>query len=270
MGGTTKPKKEPHYRIKIVCTLYGVIFYLYAPVIIEKITHIELSRNMSTTVSILLAGILSFWFLPKVVKIPSSSTIRENLNQIGFRRPTKIYLHISLGIILAMCTLSGMFIGSKLISEYVFNTNMISFDQIYFSLLPGIFEEIIFRGFIMAIFIGVYKDIRKAALIQCIVFVVLHIGSFEMDWLRAVDLLGVFAMAIAFTYVALKTRNLLAGIIFHTLHDAFLFVVQPSQDFVYSPMHALLFYSSLIISILIAIGITNLIVKKNITPLHEV
>lgn len=129
-------------------------------------------------------------------------------------------------------------------------------------MLPGIFEEVIFRGFVMLIFLGIYKNVKKTALIQSLVFVVMHVGNFEMDWLKGVDLLGVFIMSLGFTYVTYKTGSLLAGMVFHFLHDAFLYVVQPSQDVIYTLKQAFFFYGFLILSVFLGLYITKLYTGK--------
>lgn len=262
MAKNLEKKKELHYRLKIVCTLYGVILYTMGPKLIVMITDKDLSKNLSTTISLIIASLLCFWFLPKVIGVPKKEGIGQNLYNIGFRKVKKPIIHIALGLFFATCTLIAMYVGSLLTGEYIFDISTISFEQIYFSFLPGVFEEIIFRGFIMAIFLSLYKNIRKAAFVQCVVFVLLHIGSFEIDWLKFIDLFGVFIMAIAFTYVAYKTKNLLAGMIFHTIHDAFLFVVQPNQDIVYSPVQALYFYGCLMIGVVVVIFVTTYVAKR--------
>lgn len=262
MENLKNTKKEFHYSIKIVSALYGIILYLYAPMLIMKITNYDLSKNVKTTISLVIAAILCLWFLPGVIGIPKKGTIKDNLIRIGLTRPKKCSRHILLGIILAVITLTGMLIGSILTGLYAFHIETISMDQIYFSLLPGITEEIIFRGFIMAIFLELYNNFKKAAFFQCLVFMILHIGNFHINVLKIIDLLGVFVLSVGFTYVAYKTKRLLAGIIFHFLHDSFLFVVQPAQNITFAINEAVLFYGSLFLSVILLIFVTKFFVEK--------
>lgn len=256
------PKKELHYSIKILFTMYSMILYLFAPRLVEMITGINLSKIQSTSISLVVAAILFLWFIPLVIGVPKKQKLGKTFYTIGLRKPNKIGIHILLGIVLGCCTLGGMLIGSLIIGGYTFNIENLSINQIYFSILPGIFEEIIFRGFLMSIFVMLYKNTKKAAIIQCIIFVLLHIGSFEFDWHKIVDLYGVFVLSIGFTYVAYKTRNLLAGIIFHYLHDAFLFVVQLNQETVFSPLQAFIFYGCLTLSVVLVIIITKVVTER--------
>lgn len=246
MTTDTLAKKERHYGLKIISVLYGTLLYIYTPTLIEKVLGIAMNTYTKTSISLVLATLLCFYFLPKIVGVPHVGSIEENMRAIGLRIPAKVSKHMGLGVLLSICTLSAMLFGSLLTGEYVFDGGTLSLEHIYFSLLPGVFEEIVFRGFLMTILMGLYKDVKKAGLVQCLSFVAFHIGSFDINWLKLIDLLGVFALAVAFTYVAIKSRSLLAGMVFHTLHDAFLFVVQPHQDIVFSPVQALLFYGVLL------------------------
>jgi len=57
-----------------------------------------------------------------------------------------------------------------------------------------------------------------------VLFGLLHIRGFGLwAW---VDVISVMILAIAFTYTAYKTRTLVAAIVFHFLHDTFLFLPQ--------------------------------------------
>jgi hypothetical protein len=54
-----------------------------------------------------------------------------------------------------------------------------------------------------------------------------------MDLWSWVDVISVMVIAIGFTYTAWKTRTLVAGIVFHFLHDAFLFLPQvPGAEYI--------------------------------------
>jgi hypothetical protein len=52
-------------------------------------------------------------------------------------------------------------------------------------------------------------------------------------------------IAVAFTYTAWKTRTLVAGIVFHFLHDAFLFVPQLPGTDVFTVSENIIFYGCL-------------------------
>ena len=68
------------------------------------------------------------------------------------------------------------------------------------------------------------KSVRQAALIQIVLFGLAHIkGVNLLSW---VNVVSVMIIAVAFSYAAYKTRALIAGIVFHFLHDVFLLIVQ--------------------------------------------
>jgi hypothetical protein len=58
-------------------------------------------------------------------------------------------------------------------------------------------------------------------------------------------MISVMFLAVAFTYAAYKTRTLVAGIVFHFLHDAFLFLPQvPGGEYI-GFFENIAFYASL-------------------------
>jgi membrane protease YdiL (CAAX protease family) len=158
-----------------------------------------------------------------------------------------------------------MLSGSLMNGKYVFDTSTIDPKHIYFSLVPGIFEEIIFRGFIMIVLIKQYKSIKKAALFQIVLFTVSHMKDFTFWGL--IDTLTVAIIAIAFTYVAFKTGSLITGIIFHFIHDAFLFVVQLPEGRYEGIVDNLIFYFSVWIGMGVIILVIKILAEKVGKPL---
>jgi membrane protease YdiL (CAAX protease family) len=117
-----------------------------------------------------------------------------------------------------------MLTGSLLTGKYSFDPATLSLGQILFALTPGIWEEILFRGVMMVVLLRLTGSFKKAALIQILIFGLAHIKGFG-PW-DLVDAFSVMVIAFAFTYLAWKTKSLIPGILFHWLHDSFLFVVQ--------------------------------------------
>jgi membrane protease YdiL (CAAX protease family) len=122
-----------------------------------------------------------------------------------------------------------MLIGSLLTGRYVLDWSTVNLTQILFSINPGIWEEFFFRGVIMLSLLGITGSVKKAAFIQIVLFGLTHIKGTDL-W---VDVISVMVIAIGFTYTAWKTRTLVAGIVFHFLHDAFLFLPQvPGAEYI--------------------------------------
>jgi len=64
-------------------------------------------------------------------------------------------------------------------------------------------------------------------------------------------------IAVAFTYSAYKTRTLVAGIVFHFLHDAFLFLPQVPGGVYIGVFENIAFYASL----WLMVGVGCLLIK---------
>jgi membrane protease YdiL (CAAX protease family) len=160
-----------------------------------------------------------------------------------------------LGLLAAALTLSGMLLGSLLTGKYAFDRTTINLAQAVFSLTPGIWEEVFYRGVIMIVLLRTTNSFRKAAIIQVIIFGLAHIKGLNVA--AFVDVFSVILMAIAFTYLAYRTRSLIPGIVFHYLHDTFLFAVQiPGGQYTGLPDQAL-FYGGLWLAIGLVLVVTK-------------
>jgi membrane protease YdiL (CAAX protease family) len=114
--------------------------------------------------------------------------------------------------------------GSLLSGRYQLDWSTVNITQTVWSINPGLWEEFFCRGVIMFLLLRKTGSLRRAALIQIVLFGLTHIkGADVWAW---VDVVSVMIIAVAFTYTAYKTRTLLAGVVFHFLHDALLFLPQ--------------------------------------------
>jgi membrane protease YdiL (CAAX protease family) len=154
-----------------------------------------------------------------------------------------------------------MLIASILTGKYGFDSNNISLDHMVFSLIPGIFEEIFFRGVLMIILLRITKSLEKAFTIQVVIFGLSHI-KYGLDIMSLVEALSVIIIAIGFTYSVYKTRSLIPAIIFHFLHDAFLFVVQLPDGAYQGFTDNALFYVGLWVMVAVSVLITKVAVEK--------
>ena len=108
----------------------------------------------------------------------------------------------------------------------------------------------------MILLIRATKSFHKAFAIQVLLFGLAHIKG--LDIVSLIDAFSVLILAIAFTYIVYKTRSLIPAIIFHYLHDTFLFAVQlPGGDYFGLKDNAL-FFSSFWVSIALSI----LVIRK--------
>ncbi len=212
--------------------------------IVEMIFKIEIAKLVSSIINLAVGCFGAFYLFPKLYRAPFGAVpLKEYLQRIGFYLPTSVWRHILLGIILAVCTLSGMLLGSLFSGRYEINWSTINLSHIIFSLNPGIFEEIFYRGIIVMLLLPLTKNLIKACGWQIVIFGLAHIKGF--DWYVLIDVVSVMIIAIAFTYVAYKTHALVAGIVFHFLHDAFLFFVQLPKGVYNGLQENIAFYSIL-------------------------
>ena len=194
--------------------------------LVEMFFKIEIPKLVSSIINLVVGAFAAFFLFPQVFGIPFGKIKTRDFNKrIGLYLPDSAWKHILLGVILALCTLSGMLIASILTGKYVLDCGTITLTHLVFSLNPGIWEEVFYRGVLMMILLRFTKSFRQAAAIQVVLFGLSHAQGADIPALF--EVISVTIIAIGFTYTAYKTRSLIAGIVFHYLHDAFLFFVQP-------------------------------------------
>ncbi len=229
--------------------------------LLKMILNVEISKIFFPILAFPLNFFIIGYLYPRKLKIPFGDISAKEFSQkIGFTTPTHFWKNCLLGILLAMCTLTGMLIASIATGRYVFDINTITIEQVLFSTVPGVWEEVFWRGILMMVLIGYFKEVKKPFIIQSVIFGLAHIHALDL-W-SMVDLGSVMILGLGFTYIALKTNSLVPGIIFHFLHDAFLFVVQvPGGDFI-GASENLIFYGCLWGMVAIGCIITKLASEK--------
>jgi len=207
-------------------------------------------------------NILAITFIfPKKIKIPFGEIgAKEFSRNIGLYKPDNLLKNILLGIILGICSLLGMLIGSILTGRYQFNLEQLELEQLIFATTPGIWEEVIYRGILMFVLFQMIKDVKKAAIIQSIIFGIVHFQSFDV-W-SMVNIISVIFIGFGLTYVAYKTNSLIPSIIFHFLHDGFIFLVQTPDRSYYGTYENIVFFISLWVMIGVGCLITKISVEK--------
>ncbi len=239
---------------------FSTIGFLIA-FLLRKLFHVELSKLEMSVMAFTVTTLSALLLFPLVFKVPFGKvSVKDFIQKVGLKIPGKPLGFIILGILAAILSLSGMLIGSMLTGKYAFDSSTITLDQAVFSLTPGIWEEVFYRGILMIVFLRITKSITRAAVFQVLIFALAHFKGVDLSAL--VDVFSVMIIAIAFTYLACKTKSLIPGIIFHYLHDTFLFAVQiPGGE--YSGFHdSALFYGGLWLAMLVIIGITKVFSEK--------
>ncbi|MFN2214009.1 MAG: CPBP family intramembrane glutamic endopeptidase [Anaerolineales bacterium] len=238
--------------IAIVSVTFGSLIAL----ILKVFFDIELSILITSVITFIFAAFSAFYLFPRVLGVPfQDATLSEYLHHIGFYLPHSAWKHILLGALLAVCTLLGILIGSLLTGRYELDWSTVNFSHTIFSINPGIWEEYFWRGVIMFVLLFATRSLKRAAFIQIVLFGLTHIKGTDLwSWM---DVLSVMFIAVAFTYAAYKTRTLVAGIVFHFLHDAFLFLPQvPGGEYI-GVSENIVFYASL----WLMVGVACMLIK---------
>jgi membrane protease YdiL (CAAX protease family) len=227
--------------------------------LIEMFLNIDLPRLIMSLFNLVVTSFFAFYVLPRKRGVPFGKVATsEFLHRLGIIRQEKIVGHILIGVILATLSLSGMLIGSMLSGLYAFDPSTVDVSQIIFSINPGLWEELFYRGALMGLLIRDTKSLRTATLIQVGIFSLLHVKGLDL-W-SLMDVFSVSILTLGFTYTAYKTRSLIPGIIYHFLHDAFLFVVQVPREVALSNTQNAVFF----VSLWVAVGVGCLISKVSV------
>lgn len=248
--------KELPIGAKFAIPLLLLIVSFNAPMFIRLVYETENTSILSTTIKLILLSVFMFWLIPFVIGIPSRTDKKKNLERIGIMKIPVPLPSIILGIVLGLISLTFMLLGSAITGGYTFDLSVLEWNHVYFSLVPGIFEEVVFRGFLMVVAIQYFKNLRTAVIFQVVIFTLSHLKDFS-GW-GIVDMITVGIIALAFTYVVIKTGHLYTAIIFHFIHDAFLFVVQ-KQDGLESFLENLVFYLFVWIGMAVIVIVTKLV-----------
>lgn len=243
--------------LTLMAPVTGFLFVLA----LEVFMKIETSKLLSSVINLFVVALVAFVLFPKRLGIPFGRIeTREFLRKVGFYFPDRAWKHVVLGLILAVCTLSGMLVASILTGKYTMDASTINLPHLVFSLNPALWEELFCRGVLMFLLLRFTRSVKQAFVIQVVLFGATHIKGVDIG--AFVDAFSVVVIAIGFTYVAYKTRSLVAGIVFHYFHDAFLFSVQLSGEIYTGVTDKAMFYGFLWLMVGIGCVITKLAADK--------
>jgi len=224
--------------------------------LIEIALKIEIPKLLSALINLLVVAPIAFIAFPRGLGIPFGKVeTREFLQKVGFFWPEKGWQHLLLGLILAGCTLIGMWAASVFTGKYTVDVRTINLPQLVFSLNPALWEELFSRGVLMIWLLKMGRSLKQATVIQVALFGLVHIKGLDL-W-AMVDAFSVAIMALGFTYTAHKTNTLLAGIVFHYFHDALLFLVQLPDGTYTGVSENILFYCLLWLMVGAGCGVTK-------------
>jgi membrane protease YdiL (CAAX protease family) len=212
--------------------------------VLKHFAKIEISKLTGAIINLLVVAPIAFVLFPRKLGIPFGRIkTRDFLRKVGFYLPDHVWKHIVLGLILAACNLAGMLVASILTGRYTMDISTINLPHFVFCLNPGLWEELFWRGVLMLLLLKLTRSLKKAFVIQVVLFGLGHLGGVNVEALF--EAFSVMIIAIGFTYVAYKTNSLVAAIVFHYFHDALLFFVQLPKGIYHGVYENALFYAFL-------------------------
>lgn len=265
----------------IIITLIYIFVTIFGEIVSVVLSQSILNNNAVLTqlirllILLLLNCFMWFLFVPKIIFLPSVDTNLSiylssiNLSQESFKNLRRNTLYaISSTIIFCL----GLLTASTLTGEYIFEISRIiglpiegdlkSFVFV-FNLIPGIFEEIVFRGVILMLLLRKYSK-NVSITISAFVFGTSHIINFLVFgyfWSSMTQIVSGIMIGCFFAYLVLRTSSLVPSIIIHYLYNslAILFTVVDES----APQTA--FYLKILFACLLPIGI-NLVLLRFFSP----
>ncbi len=253
---THKPKLRFQFGLIVGSSIIATLFFL----LLRMVLDLDISKSYLPLLAYPLNFLLLYFVFYQKAQVPIRvNSFRTFIQEIGLKIDTNTWKFVILGVILGILSLSGMMLGSFLSNDYTFNLDQLELEQVLFATVPGIWEEIFYRGLLMLVFLKLLKKTQKTMIVQSIVFGLLHFQRFHL-W-ELVDMISVMILGFAFTYVAYQTNSLIPGMIFHFIHDAFIFLVQVPETTAITNLDNVYFYLCLWLAQFIICGIAYLFQK---------
>lgn len=205
-------------------------------------------------------GVLALYLMPHVLGLPNGrKSLRNYCYDIRLLPITPLGRNILLGLLMAALTLSSIFLASLLTGYFVFDWSLVPALRWVKGLTRGIWEEVFFRGIILVLFMRIYPP-RRAVFFSTFLFAVVHLNPMAISLEMIVDVVSIFFMGLLFTYLVLKTGSLLPAIVFHYIHDIFVYLVQNTPG-ANEQLASVLLYAFLWIALIIGAVLTKYIVE---------
>jgi hypothetical protein len=97
----------------------SVVFGSLLVFLLEASLDLEVPKIPTSVITFIFAAFAAFYLFPMILRLPFADVEwSEYLHRLGFYLPQNAWKHVLLGFLLAVCTLSGMLIGSLLSGRY--------------------------------------------------------------------------------------------------------------------------------------------------------
>jgi membrane protease YdiL (CAAX protease family) len=206
-------------------------------------------------------GILALIFMPYVLGLPNGrKSLRDFCYDIRLLPMKPVVRNVLLGLLLAVLTLGSIFIASLITGHFELDWSTVPALRWVKGLTRGIWEEVFFRGIILVLFLRILSK-RRAVIAATFLFTIVHLNPSKLDLLHIVDLISIFFIGLLYAYVVLKSGSLLPAIVFHYIHDIFIYLVQntPGAD---ATLASALLFGLLWISLIAGAFLTKYVVAR--------
>jgi len=220
----------------ILLMLFYVIF-LVAPVaiiflIIRPDTHM-MRAFLYVTISSCFMFLLWFIVVPYGFHLPKGKlqTFKEYIEVLHLNKFRPAMFNIGLGVCCAMVVLISSLLTTILFADYIFDINRNlppNSWAVLIAIVPGFWEEVAFRGVLLALFLRRYSE-KTAIFLDALFFSIMHLTNLigrEITDLTLVyvgsQLVYTFFAGLFFAYMLVKTSSLIPCIITHYMVDAFI------------------------------------------------
>jgi membrane protease YdiL (CAAX protease family) len=222
----------------LLVTLFGVICAILVVIALSLIPQSKVLSQIPVPWETLLSHILAVFIVaPFVLGFPGKEqTYGDYLSEIRLTKMQPllglILLGLSCYLIMALSQVAGVLVyrltqglpvdGSFIRGSFVLANQLPPRSASWLISIPSIFEEVVWRGVILAAFLRVY-DQPKAMIFSALCFGLWHIVSLldGNSVLTAGQVVWAAILGLFYGYVTLKTGSLLPAMIVHYLGNLF-------------------------------------------------
>jgi len=220
-----------------------------------------------------------FWLVvvPLGLKLPKKESFKEFSHTIGLSTIKPLWRNILLGISSIIIFSFSLILLGNLLGRWNLDWNILfGFPSIttglgwfllIIALIPGIWEEVAFRGVILNLQLKKYSH-RTSIILNGVLFGLFHLTNLIVGadlFLTLMQTIYTSCIGISFAYIYVKTKSLLPCILAHYLLDSIgqLFLI-PFMLSISSYLNLALFliFGLGVIPMILIIALTKLVVKK--------
>ncbi|MHA2225679.1 MAG: CPBP family intramembrane glutamic endopeptidase [Candidatus Hodarchaeales archaeon] len=198
---------------------------LLGPTVVNQLINLNLGDVVVTVVTFVVTSFLFYLIIHKLLHYPRHvDSFKEYLYTIRLTRFSPLKHHFFIGISIFVIAILGAYVVALLVGSWNFDD---AFQQIlppnswvlFAAVIPGLFEEVVFRGIIATMFARKYSQ-KSAILGSSALFGVAHAVNVlsGADLIVTVAQVGyTFFIGILLAYVFFETDSLIPVVILHYL-----------------------------------------------------